>query len=94
MQVEVEVVMQGQLLVAHLDVLALTALDNGTGVHRLDDGINVVLEVLNHDGVSGLDGRFKNLNHPGVGKTGDLKVIGLLTLLQPGDTLKLRIDDK
>ena len=43
MQVEVEVVMQGQLLVAHLDVLALSALDNCTSVHWLDNGINVVL---------------------------------------------------
>lgn len=93
-QVQGEVRVKPKLLVSHLNVLVLTTLDNGTSVDGLNDGVDVVLKVLNHDGVSSFDAGFKSLDDLGVRQTGDIEIVSLLTLLEPGDALELRIDDE
>lgn len=94
LHVKVELIGQVKLLITQLDVLVLTLLGNSTTVNGGNDGVNGVLQVLNHDGLALLDSHLDGLDHLGVVKTGDLQVGVLLTLLQPGDTLKLRINDE
>lgn len=86
-QVESEVLVKGKLLVTHTDVAVSTLLDDSTSVDGLDDGINGVVKVLNHDGVSLLDSELNSLNELGVGKTGNLEVGVLHAILKPSDTL-------
>lgn len=93
-QVQFEVRVERQLLVAHLDVPVLTTLNDGTRIHRLDDSINGVAEVLNQEGLSTFDSCLKHLDHLRVGETSDFKVICLLTTFKPGDTLELRVNDE
>ena len=93
-EVELEVLMEVQLSVSHLDVLALALLDDGTSVHRLDDGVNSVLQILDQHWLSSLNGELEGLHHFGVRETGDLKVILLLSFSEPGDTLELGINDQ
>ena len=94
MHVEVELRAEGQLLVSHLNVPVLTLLDDGSGVDRLDNSVDAVLEVLKKDRVSCLDSRLQYLDHLRVAKTSDFKVSILLTLLDPGNTLELRINNE
>lgn len=94
MEIECEALVETKLLVTHLDVSALTLLDNGTSVDWLNDGINVVLQVFNQHWLSALDGKFQSLDHLLVGEPGDLQVVRLFSFSEPGDTLELRINDE
>ena len=93
-EIEFEILVKVKLSIAHLDVSALTLLDNGTSVDWLNDGINVVLQVFNQHWLSALDGKFQSLDHLLVGEPGDLQVVRLFSFSEPGDTLELRINDE
>jgi hypothetical protein len=75
MEIEFEILMETELLVTHLDVSALTLLDDGTSVDWLNDGINVILQVFNQNWLSALDGQFQSLDHFLIGQPGDLQVV-------------------
>ena len=94
MHVESKLWAKGQLLVSHLDVPILALLNDGTGIHGLDHGVNRVLQVLKKDRISDFDGILQNFDHLGVRKTGNLEITILLTLFDPGDTLELWVDNK
>jgi hypothetical protein len=93
-QVEREIFMKGKLFVTHTDVLVPTFLDNSASIHRLNNSIDSVVKVLNHHGVSLLNGKLNSLYQFGVGETSDLEVGVLHTFLKPGNSLQLRIDDE
>lgn len=86
--------MEGELLITHTDVSVSSFFDDSTSVNGLDDGVNSVVKVLNHHGVTFLDSKLNGLHKLGVGKTGDLKVSVLHALLKPSNTLELGIDDQ
>jgi hypothetical protein len=92
--VEVELRAEGKLLISHLNVPVLTLLDNGSSIDGLDHSVDAVLEVLKKDRVTCLDSCLQDLDHLRVAKTSDFEVSILLTFLDPGDTLELRIDDE
>ena len=71
-QVQGELWVKGKFFVTHLDVLALTALDDGSGIDGLDNSVNGVLKVLNHDWFTRFNTCLKNLDHLRVGKSRDL----------------------
>lgn len=93
-QEQVELWIKSQFLISHLDVLGLTLLDNSSGVDWLDNCINGVLHVLNQHWLSTLDGELDDLWHLWVVESGDLEIMLIPSLSQPGDTLKLWIDDQ
>ena len=86
-QVEVEVGVESELLVSHLDVTVTSLLNDSTSVNGLKDGINAVVQVLNQNGQSLFYGCFDHFDDLRVGESSDLEVVLLLALSQPGDTL-------
>ena len=54
-QVQVEVVVEGKLLVSHLDVSITSLFDNGTSIDGLEHGIDGVKQVLDQHGLALFD---------------------------------------
>lgn len=93
-QVQIEVRVQGELLITHLQVSVSTLLDDRASVHRLQDSIDRVEQVLKKDRLTSLNGHLNSLDELGVGESSDLHVTVLLLLSQPSDTLQLGIDNE
>lgn len=86
---------KSQFFVSHLDDVVLTSLDNCTGVDWLDNRINWVFKVLNKHWFTIFDCHFKARNHfLSIRQSSYLKVLITKSLLQPSDTLQLRVNDK
>jgi len=62
-EVKVELFGKRKFLVSHLDVLVLTLFNDGTSVHGLNDSVNRVFEVLDHNRLAHFDGHLNSLNH-------------------------------
>ena len=78
-EIELEVLVEVELSVTHLDVSALTLLDNGTSINWLNDSIDRVLQVLDEHWLSCFDSKLESLHHLWIGKTCDLEVILLFS---------------
>jgi hypothetical protein len=94
MQEEVEIWRKCKLFISHFNQLALTLLDNCSAVNWLNDGINVVLKILNKYWISLLDSEFNCLDHLWISQSCNFKTFWIPCLSQPGNTLKLWINDE
>lgn len=93
-QEEVEVGVQGEFLVSHLDVLGFTLLNDSSTVNWLNDGIDGVLHVLNQDWLPIFYTQLDGLGHLWVRESGNLEVRSFVGFSEPDDTLELRVDDE
>ena len=92
LHVESEVVVEIQLLSTE-DLNSLVAfLDDVSGYDGHEDGINVFLEVFDHDRNTVLNGSFEVEGVGFLGELEDEQIVFFESFLNPGDALQLRID--
>ena len=93
-EVQLEVGRVVHLLVAELDRQRVAFLDEGLAQHGLEDGVDLLLHVLNEHGVAELDGVLHAAHHVRHVQSHHLQTVRLLHVLDPLVALALRVDQK
>mmetsp|Transcript_25703 Transcript_25703/g.48344 ORF Transcript_25703/g.48344 Transcript_25703/m.48344 type:complete len:259 (-) Transcript_25703:1008-1784(-) len=96
MQEEAEVLVVLDFVLSNFDDLARAPLDDGTANHRHQNGVDVLVHVLNQQAPSVLNAGLQLLQNVGVAEPSDLQVpLGnALLALYPRNSLQLRVDQQ